>query len=540
MKGAGPKPQGFRQSQAGLHTWIGLLVGWILYLIFLNGAVSYWREEITRWSRPEIGAARDVETVARGAVAHLQATAPKAASWSISLPDERASGAMATFREKGRPAPRRGVDPNAVTIGPDGQVAQPRDTEGGDVFYRLHFDLRYVPVIWGRWVAGFCAMFMLVAIVSGVITHKKIFADFFTFRPGKGQRSWLDGHNALAVLALPFHAMITYTGLVTLMVLYVPWGVTANYPSKTAYYAQSITRAKPVKPSGEAAPLVDIGAVLASAERAWDGGHAGLIRIDAPNDAAARITLTRRASDTLVDGRREIVFDGVTGKIRSQVEPTSSGMIARGGMIGLHAGRFAPMTLRWLFFLSGLAGTAMVATGLVLWIAKRRQKLADPARPHFGFRLVERLNVGTIAGLPAAMAVFLWANRLLPTTLAGRAAWEVHAMFIAWGVLLLHGFVRPPRRGWIEQLSLTAALLAGLPVFNLVATQRGVLASLQAGDTAMAVMDLTLLALGAAFAAMALGVVRHKPGAPKARKAKAVAPPPVQPAVVREPAEADA
>ena len=49
-------------------------------------------------------------------------------------------------------------------------------------------------------------------------------------------------------LALPFHAMITYTGLVTLMVLYVPWGVAANYPSKTAYYAQSITRAKPVKP----------------------------------------------------------------------------------------------------------------------------------------------------------------------------------------------------------------------------------------------------------------------------------------------------
>ena len=48
--------QGFRQSQAGLHTWSGLLVGWILYPIFLNGAVSYWRDEITRWAQPEIGA----------------------------------------------------------------------------------------------------------------------------------------------------------------------------------------------------------------------------------------------------------------------------------------------------------------------------------------------------------------------------------------------------------------------------------------------------------------------------------------------------
>ncbi|PVM82148.1 PepSY-associated TM helix domain-containing protein [Caulobacter endophyticus] len=542
MNGKTPKAQGFRQSQAGLHTWTGLLVGWILYLIFLSGAVSYWREEITRWTQPEIGATHDVETVARGAIAHLQTVAPKAASWSIALPDERASGATATFREKARPAPRRGVDPNAVTIGPDGKVVQPRDTEGGDVFYRLHFDLRYVPVIWGRWVAGFCAMFMLVAIVSGVITHKKIFADFFTFRPGKGQRSWLDGHNALAVLALPFHAMITYTGLVTLMVLYVPWGVAANYPSKTAYYAQSITRAKPVKPTGEAAALADIGAVLKTAERAWEGGHAGLIRIDAPNDVAARITLTRRASDTLVDGRWEIVFEGVTGQIRSQVAPSSSGMIARGGMIGLHAGRFAPMTLRWLFFLSGLAGTAMVATGLVLWIAKRRQKLADPSRPHFGFRLVERLNIGAIAGLPAAMAVFLWANRLLPTGMAGRGDWEVHVMFIAWSGLLLHGFARPPRRGWIEQLALTAVLLAGLPAFNLVATQRGIVSSLMAGDMSMAVMDLVLLGLGAAFAAMAFGVARHRPAVPKVRTPRPAptAPNAAQPMAARQPEEVEA
>ncbi|WP_446893656.1 PepSY-associated TM helix domain-containing protein, partial [Acinetobacter sp. NS4_7] len=74
-----------------------------------------------------------------------------------------------------------------------------------EFFYRFHFQFHYMPVLWGRYLAGLCAMFMLVAIVSGVITHKKIFTDFFTFRPRKGQRSWLDAHNATAVLALPFH-----------------------------------------------------------------------------------------------------------------------------------------------------------------------------------------------------------------------------------------------------------------------------------------------------------------------------------------------
>ena len=53
-------------------------------------------------------------------------------------------------------------------------------------------------------------MLMLVALVSGVITHKKFFTDFLTFRPGQGQRSWLDIHNVLSVTALPFHLVLTY------------------------------------------------------------------------------------------------------------------------------------------------------------------------------------------------------------------------------------------------------------------------------------------------------------------------------------------
>lgn len=505
------KKQGFRQSQAGLHTWSGLLVGWILYLIFLNGTVSYWREEITRWSRPEIAATQSLETVARGAITHLAATAPKAASWTITLPDERASGATATWKAKGKPAFRRGTDPNAVTIGPDGKPVTVRDTEGGNAFYRLHFDLRYIPVLWGRWVVGFCTMFMLVAIVSGVITHKKIFTDFFTFRPGKGQRSWLDAHNALAVLSLPFHAMITYTGLITLMVLYMPFAATANYPTLKAYYAESAPAAKPPKPSGQAAPLVDIGQVLSAAERTWDGGKPIVIRIDNPGDKAAVIIAYRRPSETLVDGRHEIVLDGVTGQVRSVSEPHSSGMIARGGMVGLHAARFSPMTLRWFFFLSGVAGTAMVATGLVMWTSKRRAKLEG--RKHFGFWLVERLNIGTVAGLPLAMTGFLWANRLLPLNLANRGDWEVHVMALTWLAMLLYAFVRPPRRAWIEQLSLTGLALVLLPIFDQAATARGLFDSLKAGDGALVGMELGLLGLGAAFLVMAWRVA--KPKAPR-------------------------
>ena len=46
-----------------------------------------------------------------------------------------------------------------------------------------------------------------------MVTHRRIFKDFFTFRPAKGgQRAWLDAHNVTGVLVLPFYLMITFSG----------------------------------------------------------------------------------------------------------------------------------------------------------------------------------------------------------------------------------------------------------------------------------------------------------------------------------------
>ena len=42
----------FRQSMAWLHTWLGLLFGWVLYFIFVTGTAGYLDTEIDRWMRP--------------------------------------------------------------------------------------------------------------------------------------------------------------------------------------------------------------------------------------------------------------------------------------------------------------------------------------------------------------------------------------------------------------------------------------------------------------------------------------------------------
>ncbi|MFT4254575.1 MAG: PepSY-associated TM helix domain-containing protein [Caulobacter sp.] len=508
---------GLRQSMAWLHTWAGLVVGWVLLAIFVTGSAAYFQEEITRWMQPEIAAVPDAETATRNAEAYLAKVAPNSPNWFISVPGARS----ATTQVYWRPAPgeKKARGETQAVLDGQGRPAAARDTRGGFFLYRFHFDLHYMPVMWARYLVGVCAMAMLVAIVSGVITHKKIFTDFFTLRLFKGQRSWLDAHNVTAVLALPFYLMMTYTGLVTLATQYMPFGISAVYADRGTYFDAMFPGGVKAERTGRPVSLAPLEPMFAAARAHWNGAGVGYVSIANPGDASARVTLTRSSADRMASRGETLVFNGVTGRMSSAVDRQGAAARTESVMIGLHAGRYARTALRWLYFVCGLGGAAMVATGLVLWTVKRRLRLPDPERPHFGFRLVERLNIAAIAGLPAGIATYFLANRLLSLDLARRAEWEINSLFIAWGAVLVWAIARPARRAWIEALAATAGLYALVPVVSGLTTTRGLVPSLLAGDWVYAGFDLVMIVAAAAFAYMAWKVARRP--APVARPVKA-------------------
>src|SRR5690606_34923956 len=180
------KPRGIRQTMSELHIWTGLLVGWILYAMFLTGTISYFRDEVSRYMRPELVGTPSLPAPAQTVQNVLDAVREQGLTLrqiSISLPSGRQPAASAFWSSPDLPGRGFGT---GVFDAATGQAVQASETRGGDFFYAFHFNFHYMPGLWARWVAGLCAMFMLVAIVSGVITHKKIFTDFFTFRWGKG------------------------------------------------------------------------------------------------------------------------------------------------------------------------------------------------------------------------------------------------------------------------------------------------------------------------------------------------------------------
>ncbi|MFT9386670.1 MAG: hypothetical protein ABF577_06765, partial [Acetobacter sp.] len=129
---------------------------------------------------------------------------------------------------------------------------------------------------------------------------------------------------------------------------------------------------------------------------------------------------------------------------------------------GLHMGRTMEPTLRWLWFVGGLASTIMVASGLLFYTARRRASAASGPAVVF-----ERLNAGVLTGLPCACLMYLYLNRLAPSAVSAWPDIEVGGFFATWLGCVLLTSIAAPRRGWRIVLATTALMGVATPLLDL-------------------------------------------------------------------------
>lgn len=320
--------------------------------------------------------------------------------------------------------------------------------------------------------------------------------------------------------------MITFTGIITLVGLYLPYSEkVAKLPDDA--YAQVSPFKKGKKDDTPAPYLADMNALATTAKTAWQvkGDYTlSSVRVDNLGKAGSSTIFELANAKQLSKIATFISFDR-TGNIEGQTGVIPSGVALQNAMIGLHRANFADLWLRYLFFGLGMAGTAMIASGLVLWTVKRRTDYAKQS--YLGFKLVESLNIAAIAGLPVATATFLWANRLLPA-LKDRADTEISLFFGAWAVCALLAIALPKKQAWIVILWLSAALFALLPLINTITTNRGFVTSVVRGDFVFVVMDFAFIGFAWLFWHIGKRVQTHsdKPKNPKKplKKSPTVAP----------------
>lgn len=548
----------FRLTMTWVHTWFGLVLGFVLMACFFFGALSVFDREIDRWALPETRfEPQPMPSFDRVLLPILEKVQPDEEEYAR-------EGPRLVDLTKGPLPPRESLraeefwaytthrDP-VLLMGAGFGVPNAKDPDGhnhvhGDVtidprtgaildddrlkigsafFYPMHYSLH---VHWrdlGYWIVGLAALAMLAALVSGVVMHRKLFRELFTFRPDRHvRRSVLDLHNLTGVIALPFHFFFAFSGLLVFAAIYLPVSETVLKPLARAQQAAEAARVGlPHKPAGEAAPLASVDAMVAEAKRRWEArgmaGEVGYLQIHHVGDRNSYVSVFRAGRDRVTLVGEGVHFEAATGRvIREDPSPTAvKGVVDF--LTGLHLQHFEHWLLRWLYVLGGLAGAVCIATGFIFFVEKRKAQHARAGAS--GSRVVDALAVTTVTGMLIATAAILVANRVLPLGLPDRGDWEEALFWGAWVLAMAHAFWRTKPTAnariapaWREQCWAFAALALAAVALNWITTRDHLAKTLREGYWPVAGVDLSLIAAALIAVAAARTLARRERGGERA------------------------
>ncbi|WP_133490007.1 PepSY domain-containing protein [Alcanivorax sp. 24] len=529
--------QNFRLAMAWVHTWFGLFLGFVLMVVFFFGSLSVFDREIDRWAIPESRfepqPMPSYDEILKPVFEDMQPSKESVdqmrprvdgpmpehfdtpVRWgAYTTHRDPVLGLFAGYRVPNAKNPdelvwgTRTIDPRTGDALPDDQLKI-----GSRFFYPLHYSLNLHWMDLGYWIVGLAALIMLVALVTGVVMHRKLFRELFTFRPNKSkQRSILDLHNLTGVVALPFHFMFAFTGLVIFAGIYFPVTHTQLEPLHDLHeVVESQETGLPHESAGVPAPTASVDAMVAEAQRRWAArdmaGDVGFLALQHVGDANGYVSIYRAGTDRIALTGEGIHFKASTGEVLREDPPPSAVERIDEFLTGLHLQHFRHWLLRWLYVLGGLAGCACIATGFLFFVEKRKRQHAK--RGQIGARVVDAMAVTTVTGMLIATLGMLIANRLLPTNLPARGDWEQYCFWGIWVLAMAHAFWRtaPVARArlapaWGEQCWAIAVLAVAAVLLNWVTTGDHLLKTLSVGYWPVAGVDLFML-VGAVVAILA-------------------------------------
>ncbi|HEX4918261.1 MAG TPA: PepSY-associated TM helix domain-containing protein [Limnobacter sp.] len=436
-----------RQRMAWFHTWFGLVLGFLLFVVFWMGTLTVYDKEFDRWMHPDTRRSTTVcctltlEELATVLTA-AHSIAPKSTNIRLRLPTARQPLTQIRIVEPGQPMQVHWADHRTGLL-----ISNTHTLGGTGFFFPFHykFNLGWKNV--GHFLLGIAGVAMLALLISGVVLHRKLLAEFFLLRTNKHSvRKLLDLHNLSSVVALPFHLLITFTGLLIFFSIYFPWATSAVFAGDQTASQKAMSGFVNLPPSGldvnmeqQRAALEQVPAMIAARETAWSLALGHSVKADSINlrnlgDENATLEVRRvfpkysvgmnTHADTLMLYSGEVLHAHEVKPIKGFTHWIN----------GLHFIQFDHAMLRALFFVGGLLGCVMIHTGFLFWLESRRQQHSAKKNP--GFVLVQGLAVGGTVGIMIASMAFLLVNQMLPAWVAQRANIETWIFYGVWLVCI--------------------------------------------------------------------------------------------------------
>lgn len=495
---------GSRGGTAGLlasHSWLGLIASWVLFLVFLTGAMTMFKREVDLWEKaPEyLGSHNRAVAGLDGVLAKTRVPAEVADPHIEVLLPGRMSAYYQVFLYDDEGDFYRHTAFHPVT---GAELPDPEATGLGEFFEEFHKEL-YLPG--GHYLVGLATLLMFLGLITGLVLHwpKLSLSALFLPRWGKPRLRWLDLHNSLGVLALPFHLLMAFTGTVfslTLVLnLLVVFGRLQgdDQPLRELLFAPPL----PIETAREPSPSRSIDGLIREASQRLDMEPVR-VSILHYGDRNAWLTVHGHGHGSLAQvGQTSYRLD--TGEPLRTLPPRGINALAHGNEVlhRLHYGDFGGIGLRLIYFLLAIATCVLIATGNLLWLEKR---LSQRLRPR-GLRWVAGLSVGACGGAMLALATVMLAARTLPVAMPARMDWVIGAFAAPLlAACALGVWSARPRRDLIVLLGIAGAVFLLLPLLDWATMAPALTAALAAGDWDAATIQLLCLTL----AATCLGTVR--------------------------------
>ncbi|NQZ23878.1 MAG: PepSY domain-containing protein [Colwellia sp.] len=413
------------------HSWLGLIISGLLFIIFFAGSIALFRDEINQWSfQPHYEVAQGeklaISEVMEKAISGRKFT-PKEHLIIITPSDNLPYYTIyvdVEHEEGEKDYVGFFMDPVSGE-----EVAAPDDYFLATFIYALHVNLN-IPN--GSYIIGFVTLFFFFALISGIFIHaRKMFSNFFKYRAEKQKRSQLlDMHNIVGVMSLPFTIMYAISGLIfNLVIIYqIAFAVVLYQGDQQALLDDAGYQA--VEPQWLDKPWKspNIDQIYAATTDKYNT-EPRMIRMYNYGDESAVMHMFGQVKDDFAE-EYEVAYNLSNDSPLLIKDSANPNTLVQGLHVisRLHFGNYAGFDLRIIYFILGIGVCGLIITGNMLWLEKRARQRNQSEKT---LKFVTNFTLLSTGGIVLATSMAFLAERLLPITFSQREDYMVYSFVLS-------------------------------------------------------------------------------------------------------------